>query len=161
MPVHVERVDKVAGILEQCPVMHFVLWQCSLSGRMFTALHGGEQTSALSTACKRMPATQPSGQDHGGGHKRADEPGAMIDTPGEPYKHQPQADPYPKEQFRRGPIIPLTITLISPGNIRMYCHSAHPSVSSTKRCNAAVLSKSRLTCVRALVRSYRKRYGAA
>src|SRR5215510_1456922 len=99
---------------------------------MFTALHGGGQTSVLSTTCKRLPATEPSGQDNGGSHKRADEPGAMIGAPGEPYERQPQANPYPKEQFRRGPTMPLAATLSSSGNIRMSCHSAHPSVSSTK-----------------------------
>src|SRR5262245_27594297 len=78
MPLHVAGVDKVAGILEQFPIMRFVLRHPSLSGLRFVVLHGGEQTSMLSPACESMPDTQPGGQDRQRSHKRPDELGMLC-----------------------------------------------------------------------------------
>jgi hypothetical protein len=78
MPLHVAGVDKVASILEQFPIMRFVLWQYYLSVLMFVSLHGGEQTSVMSTACESMPETQPSGQDNHRSNKRPEELGMLC-----------------------------------------------------------------------------------
>src|SRR5262245_6570478 len=78
MPLHVTGVDKVTGILEQFPIMRFVLRQCYLSVLMFIALHRGEHASMMSTACESMPDTQPSGQDNQRSHKRPDELGMVC-----------------------------------------------------------------------------------
>src|SRR5262245_61552554 len=78
MPLHVAGVDKVAGILEQFPIMRFVLRPCCGSVLMFASLHRGEQASAMSMTCESMPDTQPGGQDNRRRNKRPDELGMLC-----------------------------------------------------------------------------------
>jgi hypothetical protein len=54
MSVHVERIDKVAGILEQFPIMRFALPQYHFSTFTFAPFHGGEQALVISVGDESM-----------------------------------------------------------------------------------------------------------
>ena len=55
MPVHVEGIDKVTGILEQFPIVLFGLQQYELSTLTLIFLYGEEQAMVMPTACESMP----------------------------------------------------------------------------------------------------------
>ena len=78
MPLHVDGVHQVTGILEEFPIMRFALHQCSLRVLMFASLYGREQALVRSTAYERMPDTQPRSQGSYCSNKRPDEPGTLC-----------------------------------------------------------------------------------
>jgi hypothetical protein len=78
MPLHVDGVHQVTGILEEFPIMRFAFRQCYLSVLMFASLYGREQALVTPTAYESMPDTQPRGQGSYCSNKRPDEPGTLY-----------------------------------------------------------------------------------